>query len=112
MGAETTGREPPTLPPEDGGRAEEPTPIIVLDGGRADERARDRDEDLETIELQLLTEAVFRRYGLDFRNYAVASLRRRVLLAMHEEGVSTISALTDKLLHDPPSMERLLLRLS
>src|SRR5438270_10168442 len=71
-----------------------------------------RDEELETIELSLLTEAVFRRYGLDFRNYAVASLRRRVQLAMHEERVVTVSALTDRLLHDPPAMERLLLRLS
>jgi chemotaxis protein methyltransferase CheR len=31
---------------------------------------------------------------------------------MQEERVATISALTDRLLHDPPSMERLLLRLS
>jgi chemotaxis protein methyltransferase CheR len=99
-----------------------PPPIVVLDGGKRDdelspprrdeEALRPRDEELETIELQLLTEAVFRRYGLDFRNYAIASLRRRVLLAMHEERVATISALTDRLLHDPPSMERLLLRLS
>jgi chemotaxis protein methyltransferase CheR len=94
-------------------RPQGPAPVVVLDGGRSDdEPARARDEELETIELQLLTEAVFRRYGLDFRNYAVASLRRRVQLAMHEEGVVTISALTDRLLHDPPAMERLLLRLS
>jgi chemotaxis protein methyltransferase CheR len=95
---------------------DEPEPaasIVVLDGGReGDAPAAGRDEELETIELALLTEAVFRRYGLDFRNYAVASLRRRVQLAMHEEGVVTISALTDRLLHDPPAMERLLLRLS
>jgi chemotaxis protein methyltransferase CheR len=70
------------------------------------------DEELETIELQLLTEAVFRRYGLDFRNYAATSLRRRVRLAMIEEGVHTVSGLTERLLHDPPVMERLLLRLS
>ena len=76
------------------------------------EPARDRDEELEAIELQLLTEAVFRRYGLDFRNYAIASLRRRVRLAMAEEGVRTISGLIERLLHDPPAMERLLLRLS
>ena len=88
-------------------------PIVVLDGGRADDAgAHARDEELETIELSLLTEAVFRRYGLDFRNYAVASLRRRVQLAMNEERVVTVSALTDRLLHDPPAMERLLLRLS
>jgi chemotaxis protein methyltransferase CheR len=74
--------------------------------------ARDRDEELEALELQLLTEAVFRRYGLDFRNYAVASLRRRIGLALIEEGARTISGLTERLLHDPPAMERLLLRLS
>jgi len=70
------------------------------------------DDDLETLELRLLTEAVFRRYGLDFRNYAIASLRRRVKLAMLEENVRTISGLTERLLHDPPAMERLLLRVS
>lgn len=71
-----------------------------------------RDEELETIELQMLTEAVYRRYGLDFRNYAAPSLRRRVRIAMAEESVATVTALLDKLLHDPPAMERLLLRLS
>jgi chemotaxis protein methyltransferase CheR len=73
---------------------------------------RHDDVELEDLELGLLTEAVFRRYGLDFRNYAAASLRRRVRLAMAEEGVQTLTGLTDKLLHDPPAMERLLLRLS
>jgi chemotaxis protein methyltransferase CheR len=113
MSIETTGPEPPPPPPEQGGKEADDPPIIVLDGGRApEESGRGRDEELETIELQLLTEAVFRRYGLDFRNYAVASLRRRVTLAMHEENVTTISGLQEKLLHDPPAMERLLLRLS
>jgi chemotaxis protein methyltransferase CheR len=71
-----------------------------------------RDAELDGIELGLLTEAVFRRYGLDFRNYATASLRRRVHLQMEEEGARTITGLVEKLLHDPPVMERLLLRLS
>lgn len=70
------------------------------------------DEDLEELELGLLTDAVYRRYGLDFRNYARASLRRRVRLAVADEGARTVSGLTEKLLHDPPAMERLLLRLS
>jgi chemotaxis protein methyltransferase CheR len=78
----------------------------------AEPRRRTDDEELEDLELSLLTEAVFRRYGLDFRNYALASLRRRVRLAMDEEGARSISGLTEKLLHDPPAMERLLLRLS
>ena len=35
-------------------------------------------DDVEKIELDCLLEAVFRRYGFDFREYAPASLRRRV----------------------------------
>src|ERR687895_1863851 len=69
-------------------------------------------DDLEEIELSLLLEGVFRQYGFDFREYAPASLRRRVWRRVYAEGLSTISALQDKLLHDPASMERLLLDLS
>jgi len=69
-------------------------------------------DDLETIELSLLLEGVFRQYGFDFREYAPASLRRRVWRRVFAEGLQTISALQDKLLHDPSCMERLLLDLS
>ncbi len=69
-------------------------------------------DDLEEIELSLLLEGVFRQYGFDFREYAPASLRRRVWRRIHAEGLSTISALQDRLLHDPACMERLLLDLS
>src|SRR3989449_10676192 len=69
-------------------------------------------DDLETIELSLLLEGVFRQYGFDFREYAPASLRRRVWRRVFAEGLQTISALQDKLLHDPACMERLLLDLS
>jgi chemotaxis protein methyltransferase CheR len=69
-------------------------------------------DDLEEIELSLLLEAVFRQYGFDFREYAPASLRRRVWRRVFAEGLETISALQDKLLHDPACMERLLLDLS
>src|SRR5256714_5539591 len=68
--------------------------------------------DLEDIELSLLLEGVFRQYGFDFREYAPASLRRRVWRRVLSEGLETISALQDKLLHDPACMERLLLDLS
>jgi chemotaxis protein methyltransferase CheR len=69
-------------------------------------------DDLEDLELQLLLEGVFRRYGFDFREYAPASLRRRVWRRVHTEGLTTVSGLTEKLLHDPATMERLLLDLS
>jgi len=68
--------------------------------------------DLEDIELSLLLEGVFRQYGFDFREYAPASLRRRVWRRVFAEGLETISALQNKLLHDPACMERLLLDLS
>jgi chemotaxis protein methyltransferase CheR len=67
---------------------------------------------LEKIEVELLLEAVFRRYGFDFRAYAYASLRRRIWKRIHAEGLRTVSELQDRLLHDPSVMERLLLDLS
>jgi chemotaxis protein methyltransferase CheR len=75
----------------------------------AQQAARD---DLEELELQLLLEGVFRRYGFDFREYAPASLRRRVWRRVQAEGTGSISGLLERLLHDPPAMERLLLDLS
>jgi chemotaxis protein methyltransferase CheR len=77
-----------------------------------DEQAAQEREGVDDIELALLLEGVYRRYGFDFREYAPASLRRRVWRRVHAEGLTTISALQDKLLHDPASMERLLLDLS
>jgi chemotaxis protein methyltransferase CheR len=68
--------------------------------------------DLEKIEIELLLEAVFRHYGFDFRSYAYASLRRRIWKRIEAEQLRTISALQDRVLHDPAAMERLLLDLS
>jgi len=73
---------------------------------------RNEELDLEQIEIELLLEGIHRRYGYDFRDYAPASLRRRVRRRMDGEKVETISALQDLLLHDPAVMERLLLDLS
>ena len=68
--------------------------------------------DLETIELQLLLEGVYRQYGLDFREYAPASLKRRVWRRVHAEGAGTIAGLLARVLHEPEAMTRLLLDLS
>lgn len=67
---------------------------------------------VEAIEIELLLEGIFRHYGFDFRNYASASLKRRIRHFMREENVPTISALQDKVLHDAACMERFLLALS
>jgi chemotaxis protein methyltransferase CheR len=68
--------------------------------------------ELERLEIELLLEGIHRRYGFDFRDYAPASLRRRLRRRMDGEKVATVSALQDLLLHDPAVMERLLLDLS
>ena len=59
-------------------------------------------QSLEDIEVKLLLEAVSLRYGYDFREYAAAPLRRSITTGMAGEGVSTISAYQDRLLHDQP----------
>ena len=70
------------------------------------------DPNLERIEVEMLLEAVYRRYGFDFRTYAYASVRRRLWKRMTEEGLPTISALQERVLHHPPTMEQLLQDLS
>ncbi|HEY8724970.1 MAG TPA: protein-glutamate O-methyltransferase CheR [Gaiellaceae bacterium] len=66
----------------------------------------------EALELQLLLEGVYRQYGFDFREYAPASLKRRVWRRVHAEHAGTIAGLLERVLHDPEVMERLLLDLS
>src|SRR3954466_7317668 len=68
--------------------------------------------DLERTEIKLLTEGIYRHYGFDFRDYSMPSLRRRIWKRIYAEGLTTISGLPDKVLHDAQSMERLLLDLS
>lgn len=68
--------------------------------------------ELEEIEIQLLLEGIYRYYGFDFRNYALASLKRRIWSAVHADGLTRISAFQDRVLHDAACLERLLLMLS
>lgn len=68
--------------------------------------------DPEQIEVELLLEAIYRRYHYDFRGYARASLRRRLWRRAQQERVRTLSGLQERVLHDPMVMERLLRDLS
>ncbi len=69
-------------------------------------------KELEELEIELLLTAIYRYYGFDFRDYAQASLKRRVYRQVNEEKLNTISELSAKLLHDSQTMERLLKGLS
>ena len=70
------------------------------------------EDDLERLEMQLLLEAIYQHYGYDFRGYALASLKRRLWRRAHAEGVGTLSALQERVLHDASTMDRLLHDLS
>lgn len=69
-------------------------------------------QELETIEIQLFLEGVFRYYGFDFRNYALASLKRRIWKTIQSERLTTVSGLQEKILHNPAYLERFLLGVS
>ncbi|MES2940813.1 MAG: protein-glutamate O-methyltransferase CheR [Pseudomonadota bacterium] len=64
------------------------------------------------IELRLLVEALYLRYGQDFRDYSIASLRRRVEHAREQMNLPTISALQELVLHDPAAFSQLLQHLT
>jgi chemotaxis protein methyltransferase CheR len=66
----------------------------------------------ETLELQLLLEGIYRQHGFDFREYAPASLKRRVWRRVQAERAGTIAGLLALVLHDADVMERLLFDLS
>src|ERR1700761_3687870 len=65
-------------------------------------------ESNEDIEAELLLAALFQRYHYDFRHYAKASIKRRLIQACTQLHFSSISALQDALLHDPTTLPRLL----
>ena len=66
----------------------------------------------EKIEIQLLLEAVFLRYGYDFRDYSTAHIRRRIRRHLELSGMDNISAMQHRLLNDYDFFQTLLHDLS
>ncbi|KAA0945951.1 MULTISPECIES: protein-glutamate O-methyltransferase CheR [unclassified Pseudomonas] len=60
------------------------------------------------IELRLLIEAIYLKYSYDFRDYSGASVKRRVAHALRQFDCKTISALQERVLHDPTAFMQLL----
>ena len=54
----------------------------------------------DEIEFRLLLEAVYLRYGYDFRRYASRSLRRRLERAMEEHGLVSLAELQHRVLRE------------
>ena len=57
-------------------------------------------DEIEKIELELFLEAIYQRYGYDFRHYARASARRRARHILTKSGCKNISELIPLLLHN------------
>ncbi|WP_213148001.1 CheR family methyltransferase [Neobacillus citreus] len=68
--------------------------------------------EVQEVELNLLLEGLYQMYGYDFRGYVRASLTRRIMNRMKAEGLPTITALLEKVLHESGFLERLLNDLS
>jgi len=67
---------------------------------------------VDDIEVALLVEGVFRRYGFDFRPYAPDPLRRRILEHARAEQLPSVSRLQERVLRDRECFERLVTTLS
>ncbi len=70
------------------------------------------DNDIEKTEIDLFIDAVYRRYGYDFRHYAKASLRRRVRSLLQKTGFQRVSEMIPGVLHDEIFFESVVRELS
>ena len=67
-----------------------------------------RPTDIFDIEIQLLLEGVYLKYQHDFRNYSIASLRRRMAQAMERFDCRSLSQLQHRVLHEPEVFTQML----
>lgn len=65
-------------------------------------------EGIDEIEMRLLLEAIYSKYHYDFRQYAIASLKRRLGQALMRLNCETISQLQERVLHEEEAFPILL----
>jgi chemotaxis protein methyltransferase CheR len=71
-----------------------------------------RYKDTSDLEISLLLEAIFRKYGYDFREYSQAHIRRRIMNSMALSGFLDVSQMQSKVLNDQLFASELLQDLS
>ncbi|MEP7106976.1 MAG: protein-glutamate O-methyltransferase CheR [Ferruginibacter sp.] len=69
-------------------------------------------KDTSQIKISLLLEALFQKYGYDFRQYSEAHIRRRIRGSMIMSGLEDISQMQSKVLNDETFASKLLQDLS
>ena len=60
------------------------------------------------FEIKLLLDAIYEKYSYDFRGYAMASVKRRLLTALGQFNVKSMSGMQEKVIHDPAFFTELL----
>jgi len=66
----------------------------------------------ESIEIDLLLEAIYLKYGYDFRGYSKASIKRRIISFIKTSEFKTISALQYEIIYNKESFAKLFNNLS
>ncbi|KJU86824.1 protein-glutamate O-methyltransferase CheR [Candidatus Magnetobacterium bavaricum] len=66
----------------------------------------------EDIEVRILLEAIYLKYGYDFRNYSKASLKRRIAQRMTLSSLDNVSDMIHKILYDRAFFDMFLNELS
>ncbi|MDP8209554.1 MAG: protein-glutamate O-methyltransferase CheR [Candidatus Stygibacter australis] len=67
-----------------------------------------RENEIESLEITLILDAIYSRYGYDFRDYARASMERRVKHYQKKSGYKSISEMIPRLLHDETFFQSLI----
>ena len=70
------------------------------------------EKEVEDLEISLLLEGIYRRYGYDFRDYSLAHLRRRLRHRREISGFSDLGSMLHQVLNDRGVFEQLLRDLS
>src|SRR5579864_4979190 len=84
----------------------------LVHGHASDLPLPDRSDERTTVELSLLLEAIVSWSGCDFRDFAPATLKRRIAERVRSEGVETISGLQERVLHDQEALRRFIFAMS
>ncbi|NWJ50880.1 MAG: protein-glutamate O-methyltransferase CheR [Bacteroidetes bacterium] len=72
----------------------------------------DKNNENINIEIKLFLEAIFQKYGYDFRNYSLAHIKRRILHRLSITKLESISLMQHKVLTDPDFLQQILLDFS
>lgn len=66
----------------------------------------------QNIEIDLLLEGIYHKYGYDFRNYGKAHIKRRLMHRLNVSGLSNFIEMLNKVMYDASFFDKLLLDLS